>query len=82
MIENMSTHICSKCGHEEHIFDHGGVAKEAAKLGIPLLAEIPLGLDLRIASDSGVPLVVSNPESAQAKSFYGVAEYLIEQVIV
>ncbi len=82
MIENMSTHICSKCGHEEHMFDHGGVAKEAAKLGIPLLAEIPLGLDLRIASDSGVPLVVSNPESAQAKSFYGVAEFLIEHVIV
>ncbi len=40
MIENMSTHICLNCGHEEHVFGHGGVVAEAAKLGVPLLAEI------------------------------------------
>ena len=38
MIENMSTHICTKCGHEEHLFGHGGVVAEAAKLGVPVLA--------------------------------------------
>ncbi|MEM9271177.1 MAG: Mrp/NBP35 family ATP-binding protein, partial [Pseudomonadota bacterium] len=40
MIENMSTHICSQCGHEEHVFGHGGVATEAEKMGVPLLAEL------------------------------------------
>ncbi|MGI9402718.1 MAG: Mrp/NBP35 family ATP-binding protein, partial [Rhizobiaceae bacterium] len=53
MIENMSTHICSKCGHEEHIFSHGGVTKEAEKLGTELLGEIPLHLDIRTAADGG-----------------------------
>ena len=56
LIENMSTHICSNCGHEEHIFGHGGVAREAEKLGVPLLAEIPLHLDIRTAADGGAPV--------------------------
>lgn len=78
MIENMSTHVCSNCGHEEHVFGHGGVAAEAAKLGVPLLAEIPLHLDIRIAADGGAPIVVSKPESAQAARFRAVAQALIE----
>ncbi|NNE53097.1 MAG: Mrp/NBP35 family ATP-binding protein [Sulfitobacter sp.] len=78
MIENMSTHICSNCGYEEHVFGHGGVAAEAEKLGVPLLAEIPLHLDIRLAADGGAPLVVSSPESAQAQGFRKVARALIE----
>jgi ATP-binding protein involved in chromosome partitioning len=78
MIENMSTHICSQCGHEEHVFGHGGVAAEAEKLGVPLLAEIPLALDIRVASDGGAPIVVSKPESTQAQSFRALARRLIE----
>lgn len=77
MIENMSTHVCSACGHEEHVFGHGGVAAEAEKLGVPLLAEIPLHLDIRMAADSGAPIVVSKPVSAQAKGFRHVAKELI-----
>lgn len=77
MIENMSTHICSKCGHEEHTFGHGGVATEAAKLGVPLLAEIPLHLDIRLAADGGAPIVVSKPDSAQAAAFREVAQKLV-----
>ncbi len=77
MIENMSTHICSNCGHEEHVFGHGGVAAEAAKLGVPLLAEIPLHLDIRLAADGGAPIVVSKPDSAQAAAFRDVAKRLI-----
>ncbi|MEP2845596.1 MAG: Mrp/NBP35 family ATP-binding protein, partial [Alphaproteobacteria bacterium] len=46
MIENMSTHICTNCGHEEHVFGHGGVASEAEKWGVPLLAEVPLDLQI------------------------------------
>jgi ATP-binding protein involved in chromosome partitioning len=78
MIENMSTHICSNCGHEEHVFGHGGVAAEAAKLGVPLLAEIPLHLDIRLAADGGAPIVVSKPEAAQAQGFRQVAKALVE----
>lgn len=77
MIENMSTHICSNCGHEEHVFGHGGVAAEAAKLGVPLLAEIPLHLDIRLAADGGAPIVVSKPDSAQATGFREVAKALV-----
>lgn len=77
MIENMSTHICSNCGHEEHLFGHGGVKAEAEKLGVPLLAEIPLHLDIRVAADGGAPIVVSKPDSSQAKAFRDVAKALI-----
>jgi ATP-binding protein involved in chromosome partitioning len=77
MIENMSTHICSNCGHEEHVFGHGGVAREAEKIGVPLLAEIPLHLDIRLAADGGAPIVVSKPDSPQAAAFRAVARGLI-----
>ncbi len=77
MIENMSTHICSNCGHEEHVFGHGGVVAEAEKLGVPLLSEIPLHLDIRLAADGGAPVVVSKPDSPQAEAFRHVARNLI-----
>ncbi len=77
MIENMSTHICTNCGHEEHTFGHGGVAAEAKKLGVPLLAELPLDLEIRIASDGGAPIVVSKPDSPQAETFRKLARDLI-----
>lgn len=79
MIENMSTHICTKCGHEEHLFGHGGVVAEAAKLGVPVLAEIPVDLNIRIASDGGAPIVVSDPESPQAQVFRNTARTLVAQ---
>ena len=77
LVENMSTHVCSNCGHEEHVFGHGGVAAEARRLGVPLLAEIPLHISIRVASDSGVPVVVSDPESPQAAAFRRLARDLI-----
>jgi len=79
MIENMSTHICSNCGHEEHVFGHGGVAAEAAKLGVPLLAEVPLDLQIRLAADGGAPIAVSQPDSAQAKAFHDIAATLVTE---
>ncbi len=78
MIENMAVHVCSNCGHEEHIFGHGGVRAEAEKLGVPLLAEIPLHLDIRTAADGGAPVVVSKPASPQARAFRDLALRLIE----
>ncbi|KUJ85788.1 sodium:proton antiporter [Ruegeria marisrubri] len=77
MIENMSTHICSNCGHEEHVFGHGGVAAEAEALGVPLLGEIPLHLDIRVAADGGAPVVVSKPDSPQAEAFRKIARDLV-----
>ena len=79
LIENMSTHVCSNCGHEEHVFGHGGVAAEAARLGVPLLAEIPLHIDIRLASDGGAPIVVTQPDGPQAAAFQAVARALLEQ---
>ncbi len=79
LIENMSTHICSNCGHEEHVFGHGGVRAEADRLGLPLLAEIPLHLDIRRASDGGTPVVISSPGSSQAGVFHGLADELVGQ---
>ncbi len=78
MIENMSTHICSNCGHEEHVFGHGGVAQEAKKLGVPLLGEVPLHLDVRLAGDNGTPIVAAKPGSAQAKVFLDIATQLVD----
>jgi len=60
VIENMSTHICTNCGHEEHIFGHGGARKEAEKLGVPFLGEIPLSADIRAKSDVGEPFGLSD----------------------
>ena len=79
MIENMSAHVCPKCGHEEHIFGNGGVRSEAKKIGVPLLAEIPLHLDIRVASDEGKPVVVSSPGSLQAGVFSELAKAMIEK---
>jgi ATP-binding protein involved in chromosome partitioning len=56
LIENMSTHVCSNCGHEEHIFGHGGAKREAEKLGVPFLGEIPLDAKIRAHSDEGKPV--------------------------
>ncbi len=82
MIENMSTYVCPKCGHEEHIFGHGGARSDAERLGLPFLGEIPLNLDIRLASDGGAPLVVSKPESPEAKAFRAIARKLIDAGVV
>jgi ATP-binding protein involved in chromosome partitioning len=77
LVENMSTHICSRCGHEEPIFGHGGVAREAEAMGAPLLAEIPLHIDVRTASDAGVPLVAAEPDSPRSAAFRSLARALV-----
>jgi ATP-binding protein involved in chromosome partitioning len=66
LIENMSTYICPNCGHEAHIFGHGGVAAEAARLDLPFLGELPLSLDVRIAGDAGTPIAAGESPAAQA----------------
>ncbi|MDO5604475.1 MAG: Mrp/NBP35 family ATP-binding protein [Paracoccus sp. (in: a-proteobacteria)] len=77
LIENMAVHICANCGHAEHIFGQGGVAAEAGKLGVPLLAELPLEIGVRMAGDAGVPAVVSDPEGQAAQAFRKLARTLV-----
>jgi ATP-binding protein involved in chromosome partitioning len=76
LIENMSTYVCPNCGHEEHIFGHGGVADEAAKIGVPLLAELPLALEARLAGDNGVPVAAT--DSPLAAPYEALAKRLVE----
>ena len=66
LIENMSTYVCPNCGHEAHLFGHGGVAAEADRMGVPFLGEIPLSLDVRMAGDSGAPVVLKGGPVAEA----------------
>jgi len=76
IIENMSMYVCPKCGHEAHIFGHGGARKEAERLGIDFLGEIPLDIEIRETSDGGRPIVTSNPDSPHAKAYRSIAEQI------
>ena len=78
IIENMSTHVCSQCGHEEHIFGHGGAEREAEAIGLPFLGAVPLDLEIRLAGDDGTPIVAAHPNTPQAGAFRDIAERLIE----
>ena len=73
IVENMSTHVCSQCGHEEPIFGTGGGARMAEQYGIPLLGQLPLDLRIRKDLDDGRPTVVSAPESDVALRYREVA---------
>ncbi len=81
-VENMASFICDGCQKEHHPFGHGGAKAEAEKQGIPFLGEIPLDLNIRIASDGGVPMVVSKPSSPQAKAFLDIADLLIASEVL
>ncbi|MCB1680435.1 MAG: Mrp/NBP35 family ATP-binding protein [Alphaproteobacteria bacterium] len=76
IIENMSTYVCPQCGHEEHIFGDGGARKEAEFLDVPFMGAIPLERDIRLKADEGVPIVLSQPDSAAAKRYFEIAERL------
>ena len=80
IIENMSLFICPNCGHETHIFSHGGARLEAEKLGVEFLGEIPLDIEIRETSDGGRPIVVSRPDSENAKTFVRIAARIRDKV--
>ncbi|SHM03139.1 ATP-binding protein involved in chromosome partitioning [Roseovarius litoreus] len=76
LIENMSSFHCPECGHEAHIFGHGGVGAEAEKLGLPLLAALPIDLETRLAGDAGVPVAAGDGPMAEA--YARLAERLVQ----
>jgi len=73
IIENMSTHICSNCGHEEAVFGHGGGRRIAGETGLPLLGDLPLEAALGRSTDSGTPITIAEPDSASARRFREIA---------
>jgi ATP-binding protein involved in chromosome partitioning len=74
VVENMSFFHCPACGHEAHVFGHGGARREAERLGVPFLGEVPLLLEVREAGDAGAPIVVSAPDSPGALALFAIAE--------
>ncbi len=73
IVENMSYFVCPHCGGRTDVFAHGGARKEAERLGVPFLGEIPLDMAIRVNSDDGRPIVVSLPDSAHAGAFLEIA---------
>jgi ATP-binding protein involved in chromosome partitioning len=73
VVENMATHICSACGHEEHIFGHGGGARMAEQYGVAYLGALPLDIRIREQADSGTPTVVAMPDSDLAAQYRLIA---------
>jgi ATP-binding protein involved in chromosome partitioning len=73
IVENMSIHVCSNCGHEEHIFGEGGAQRMSGDYGVDLLGQLPLDIRIREQADSGRPTLVSDPDSAASRIYKEVA---------
>ncbi|MEZ5811964.1 MAG: iron-sulfur cluster carrier protein ApbC [Rhizobiaceae bacterium] len=80
LIENMSYFLCPDCGGRHDIFGHGGARREAERIGVPFLGEVPLQMAIRETSDAGTPVVASDPEGAEAKIYRDVAAKVWERV--
>ncbi|THF63560.1 iron-sulfur cluster carrier protein ApbC [Pseudothauera nasutitermitis] len=80
VVENMSIHICSNCGHEEHIFGTGGGQKLCADYGIPFLGALPLDLHIRQQADGGAPTVVADPDGRVAALYREIARKVAVRV--
>jgi len=76
IIENMSVHICSQCGHAEAIFGEGGGVKMCADFGVPFLGALPLTMSIREQADSGRPTVVADPEGPVSQIYQQIARKL------
>jgi len=73
IVENMSYFICPECGTRSDIFGHGGARHEAARLGVRFLGEVPLHMSIREKSDSGLPVVATEPEGPHAAIYRAIA---------
>ena len=80
VVENMAIHICSQCGHAEHIFGEGGGRRMAEQYDTPWLGSLPLTLAIREQTDAGQPTVVSDPGSEAAALYRGIARKLAASV--
>jgi ATP-binding protein involved in chromosome partitioning len=80
IVENMSYFLCPHCGGRSDIFSHGGARREAERLGVEFLGEVPLDLEIRETSDAGRPITVSHPDSPHAQVFRAMAARLWDKV--
>jgi ATP-binding protein involved in chromosome partitioning len=80
VIENMSYYVCGHCGERTEIFSHGGGERAADKLGVPFLGHIPIDPAIRAGGDEGLPIVVAQPDSPQAKAFMDIAAKIGKEV--
>ncbi|MEI7785952.1 MAG: P-loop NTPase, partial [Betaproteobacteria bacterium] len=80
LIENMAVHVCSACGHVEHIFGADGGRQMAQELGIDMLGALPLSMEIRQQADSGAPTVVAAPDSPAAQLYRDIAHRLAAKV--
>jgi ATP-binding protein involved in chromosome partitioning len=79
LIENMSFFCCPNCNHRSDIFSHGGARREADRLGVEFLGELPLKLEIRELADAGTPIVVARPDSEEAQSYRRIARRVWEK---
>lgn len=82
LVENMSYFLCPHCGNRTEIFGHGGGKRASLKHGVAFLGEIPLDVAIRSFGDQGLPIVVADPNSAQAKAFRHIAEAVASQISI
>ncbi len=82
IVENMSYFECPHCHTSTEIFSRGGAAKAAEKLCVPYLGEVPIHVDVRVGGDAGVPIVVSHPESTEARQFMRIAGVVADRISV
>ncbi|HEX5354000.1 MAG TPA: iron-sulfur cluster carrier protein ApbC [Rhodanobacteraceae bacterium] len=80
IIENMATHVCSNCGHEEHVFGTGGGARMAEQYGVPLLGSLPLDIRIREQADGGNPTVSAMPDSDLAMRYREIARNTVARL--
>ncbi|MBS0456098.1 MAG: iron-sulfur cluster carrier protein ApbC [Proteobacteria bacterium] len=73
IVENMAVHVCSHCGHAEHVFGAGGGQRMAAQYGVPLLGSLPLDISIRENADGGHPSVIADPSSAVSLAYRAIA---------
>lgn len=80
VVENMAVHVCSNCGHAEHLFGEGGGQRMSEQYGVPLLGALPLDISIREQGDAGQPVVVAAPESAAAQAYRAAARALADEL--
>ena len=80
LVENMAAHVCSQCGHSEHIFGEGGAQWMSQQYGVPVLGSLPLQIAIREQGDAGKPIVVAQPDSAAAQAYRMTARALLARL--
>ncbi len=77
LVENMAVHVCTQCGHAEHIFGQGGAQRMSVQYEVPVLGSLPLQIGIREQGDAGTPIVAAQPESTAAQAYRDTARHLL-----